>query len=180
MVGKAVYREVFEPVVNVGEFLKLLPLKTGNFARVIYIDPAPYTEKDFGAITAGTPLTDKEVTELYQEDTVIGHFRMEPVDKVWITGLKQSKGRPKWTSKKTSFKLVSIQDPVTPPPNLGEIFQYKDTGLFLSLDAPANVATSKIAFYGWLLTIEILETEPDVYTPIPVMGYTETSPGGGK
>jgi hypothetical protein len=177
MGGKAAFRLDFEPVVNVDECLRLLPY-ANEYARVVFIDQAPYTEKDFGTLNTLTSTGDTEVSELYQEDNVIGQFRIEPVDHVQVTALKQPKGRPRWTGKETAFKLVSIQDTVTPPPNLGEFFQYKDTGLWMNVYNPTagNLATSKVAFYGWLLTLEKLTEIPDVYTPIPVTGYVEKKP----
>jgi hypothetical protein len=177
MGGKAAFRLDFEPVVNVDEAVKLLPYDT--FAEVVFIDQAPYLEKDFGALNAGLSTGDTAVTELDQEDNVIGQFRIEPVDTVHVIALKQPKARPRWTGKKSTFKVVDGQSLVTPPSNLSEFFQYKDTGLYMDIYnyTSGNLSTTKVAFYGWLLTIELLTKKPDVYTPIPVTGYTEKKPG---
>jgi len=174
MGGKAAFRLDFEPVVNVDEVVKLLPF-TDEYREVIYIDQAPYLEKDFGALIAGAETGDTAVTELNLEDDVVGQFRIEPVDTVQVTALKQPKARPKWTGKTSAFLVVGANNLVVPPANLSEFFQWKDTGLYMNVKnaTAGNLASSKVAFYGWLLVTEKLDKVPDVYTPIPVSGYSE-------
>ena len=77
------FREGFEPIVNVGENLCLLPLTdtatVKKYVKVIYIESLPFLEHDFGAVVAGVESDEIEFEELHMNDSELGHFRILPI-----------------------------------------------------------------------------------------------------
>ena len=175
------FKEEFEPVVNVGENLQLLPLKdekTGfKYVKVLYIESLPFLEHDFGAIAAGVPTAQIEFNQLYMDDNEIGQFRVIPVvDDVFITNLAQPRAQPRWTTRNSAWRsLYEIADPRNNPLmekyHLNEIFQHEDDGLWVILQSVGGVAVSTVACYGFRYVFERLEKKPTVFTPVPVRGY---------
>lgn len=174
------FKEGFEPVVNVGENLKLLPLKdtlTGvKYVRVLYIEALPFYSHDFGVLAAGES-AEIEFTEMYMDDNELAQLRLVPlVDDVIITHLAQPKAQRRWVTKNTTWEsLYEIGDPRNNPMmekyHLNEIFQHEDDGLFVKLTSVVGVAVSTVGCYGFRFVFEKLEKRPTVFTPIPVEGY---------
>ena len=174
------FKEEFEPVVNIGENLQLIPKKktgTGElYVKVLYVEALPYFERDFGALAAGVtaPI---EFTQLYMEDGEVGQFRIIPVvDNLLITELAQPRAQRRWATKNASWtSLAEWADPRNNPLmekyHLDEIFQYEDTGLWVTLTAAAILAASRIGCYGFRYVVEELKQKPTVFTPIPVEGF---------
>lgn len=175
------FKEEFEPVVNIGENLQLLPLKdekTGfKYVRVLYIESLPFLEHDFGVIAAGVVTPQTNFTELHMIDNELGQFRVIPlVDDLFITTLAQPKAQYRWVTKNSSWQsLYEIDDPRNNPMmekyHLNEIFQHEDDGLWMQLTTVGGLAASPVGCYGFRYVFERLEKKPTVFTPIPVRGY---------
>ena len=175
------FKEGFEPVVNVGENLCLLPIKetaTGfKYVKVLYIEALPFLEHDFGAVVAGVESAELEFDELYMNDNELGHFRVIPlVDDLIISHLAQPKATRRWVTKNSSWEsLYEIGDPRNNPMmekyHLNELYQHQDDGLWIRLTSVGGVAAGEIGCYGFRYVFEMLTTKPTVFTPVPVQGY---------
>jgi hypothetical protein len=168
------FKKDFEPVVNVGEALKLMPIE--KFFTPIFIEPIPMIEKNFGSFTAGETRT-VELDFLYMPRNELGQFRFVPVDNIVVKTFKQPR-YPKWITKNTSGILTQSTDYInalTENLQLTEFFQFEETKAFLDLYAPSNLSTSRIRFYGYRLVLEELKEEPKVYT---VVWYESLAPRG--
>lgn len=175
------FKEEFEPVVNMGENLQLLPLKSNKtgelYAKVLYIESLPYMEHDFGAIGVGVTTAQISFAELHMGDHELGQFRIIPVvDDVLIAELAQPKAMRRWVTKNSSWtSLAEWADPRNNPLmekyHLDEIFQYEDDGIWVRLSSVGGVAVSTIGCYGFRYCLEILDRKPTVFTPVPVRGF---------
>jgi hypothetical protein len=166
----------FQPVVRIDEFLRLMPV--GKFARVIYIEPIPLIEEDFGAFSAGQTKSNVELTDLYMPKGELAQYRFAPVDDVQVIAFYQPGKRPKWITKNTGGKMIRLADyanAAVEKLNLTEFFQYEDTKLYVDLYAASDLTTSRIRFYGFRYVLEELEAAPPVYTTI---WYEGLSPKG--
>ena len=174
------FKEGFEPIVNVGENLCLLPLQDKNtglkYVKVLYIEALPFHITNFGVIAAGVT-GDTEYTNLYVEDNEIGQFRIVPlVDDLFITYLAQPRANRRWVTKNATWQsLYEIGDPRDNPLmekyHLNEIFQHEDDGMWIQLTSVGGVAAGNIGEYGFRYVFEKLDERPTVFTPIPVGGY---------
>ena len=175
------FKEGFEPVVNVGENLCLLPIKdedTGlKYVKVLYIESLPFYAHDFGVVGVGES-AETSFAELHMDDNELGHFRLVPlVDDLIITHLAQPKAQRRWVTKNTSWEsLYELADPRNNPMmekyHLNEIFQHEDDGLWVRVTSVAGVAAGDhLGCYGFRYVFERLSRKPTVFTPIPVQGY---------
>lgn len=173
------FREEFEPVVNVGENLRLLPLdeaKGGRYVRVLYIEALPFLNHNFGAIPAGgIPAADW--IALHMDDSELGQFRIVPlVNDLTIDNLTQPRAQPRWVTRNSNWQsLFEVADPQTNPLmekyHLNEIFQFEDDGLWVTVMSVGGVPAGNVGVYGFRYVFETLDKKPTVYTPIPVRGY---------
>ena len=175
------FKEEFEPVVNVGENLQLLPLtnkETGAlYVKVMYIEALPYHERDFGAIGAGVTTAETELNDVYMADGELGQFRFVVVDDdVYIVHFAQPRAVRRWVTKNTSWEsLAEFPDARTNPMmekySLHEFFQKDDDRVYVRVYSVGGVAVSRIGLYGFRYVYEKLTVRPTVFTPIPVRGF---------
>jgi len=180
MKERFVFKEEFEPVVNIGENVQLFPLKdkkTGyKYAKVVYIESLPFLLHNFGVIAAGA-VAEVEFTQLYMDDNEFGQFRVIPlVDDFTLNQLAQPRASRRWVTRNSNWQsLYEIADPRTNPMmekyHLNEIFQHEDDGLWVIPSSVGGVAAGNIGCYGFRYVFEVLEKIPTVFTPIPVRGY---------
>jgi len=170
------FQKDFTPVVAIDQAVRLMPVD--RFFRVVYVEPIPLIQHDFGSFTAGQTKSDQELDFLYMPDNELAQFRFIPVDNVIVTAFYQPRKRPKWITKSTGGMLprgLDYQDTPVESLNLTEFFQYEDTKLYVDLFAPEALTTSRIRFYGFRYVLEELEAAPPVFTTI---WYEGLSPRG--
>lgn len=171
------FREQFEPVVNVGENVELLPLSKNQYVKVDYIEPLPRLEIQLPALVAGVETADTEITQLYMENGEFAQFRILPVDPdVFITFFAQPRAQRHWATKNSVWQSIAdFADPRMNPAvekyNLNEFFQLEDEGLWMRFLSILGSPTPRIEVYGFRYCFSTLKDKPALITPIPVWAY---------
>ena len=184
MPDRIIHNWHFTPVVQIGERVLLLTSEGDIPARVTWIEPIPWIEIDFGAITAGNTTDEREMEELYVEDNEFAQYRMRILtDNVVL-----------WRHacpKAVVYYATKEEYPYVPPAStydaidalkrdqLTEFFQYKDTKRFIQLKniGTTGVTESKVAFFGYIFQFEKLPKAEKPYTVIPCIA--RKARGGG-
>jgi hypothetical protein len=160
------FKKDFEPVVNVGEFLRLMPVD--KYFEVEFVEPIPAIDHDFGILSAGQVLKDQELSFLYMPDNELAQYRMIPLDDIEITEFRQGK-TPKWTTKDTSGYIPPASDylaAISENLQLTEWYQFEyKTKAFITIRARSNVSTSRIRFYGYRFVLREVP-KPPVFTTV--------------
>lgn len=164
----------FEPVVQIEEKVLLLTSEGKIPAKVVWIEPFPYYEIDFGAITAGSTTEEKELSDLYVEDDEFAQYRFKILTDNVILFEHSCPRAAKYYATKSKLGWVnygSAYEAITPLSRLQltEFFQYKDTSRYWKLKntGSANVSESKVAFFGYIFKFEEISRIEKPYTPIP-------------
>ena len=187
MPDRKIFSWHFEPIVQIGEHVLLLTGRRDIPARVTWIEPVPWIEIDFGAITAGETTDEREMEELYVEDNEFAQYRMRiQTDNVVLWRHASPKAAVYYATKKVypAMQPGSIYDAIEPLKRgqLSEFFQYKDTGRYMQLKntGTSDVTESKLAFFGYIFEFEELPRAEKPYTPIPCVARTGRTTGGSS
>jgi len=168
----APFQDKFEPVVRVGENLRLMP--EDRYFSVDFIEGIPWLEHDNGAMTATQEDKDVELTEAYEEDNQLSQLRMTVIDTITITGLKQPRGVPKWVTKKFTATLPQYSSygdyDALKRLQLTEFFQFEDTGLFADIRCDTTTSTSRVVMFGYRFVLREIQ-KPPVFTTLWTQGY---------
>jgi len=163
----------FEPVVQIDEKVLILTNTDRIPARVTWIEPVPYLEKDFGAIAAGGTTDETEVEEVYVEDGEFAQWRMTILTgNVILYKHSCPRATPYYVLKKTEGQLIdnsSYSYEAIKRLQLTEFYQYQDLGRYMVLKniGGSNVTESKVAFFGYVFQFEELDRIEKPYTAIP-------------
>ena len=174
------FKKEFEPVVRIGENVKLLLPNNGElYGRVTYYEQIQPQVIDLGSIGASTPTTwpqtgsPKKLEEIELGDREFGQWRMMLLDDFLIEfNIPAATGKFVVKSGKTYIsRLSAIKE------NLLEFFTYKDVVPTL---VPLNpnffdMEVARIMVFGWRFIIEKLERPPESYTVIPITGKPTTT-----
>ena len=160
------FKSDFEPVALPGENICILPER--KFYRVKYVEPLPEIEKDFGAISASSTLSDQEVEEIYMPKNELAQYRVT----LKTPGLKLKVKQPRGTGRFLTKKQQAVITDLTSGTNLTEIFQFEDTTFIVDVTntTSSNLSESKVVFSGFRYVLEPLKEEPEKYTCVPVGG----------
>jgi len=176
MPDRRIFSWYFEPVVQINEHVLLITPEGRIPARVTWIEPIPWIEVDFGAITAGNLTDEREMKELYVADDEFAQYRMRILTDNIILYRHAC-------PKATTYYPTNEEYPYIPPAStydaiealkmgqLTEFFQYKDIKRFMQLKniGTTDVTESKVAFFGYVFEIEKLPRIEKPYTVIPCM-----------
>jgi hypothetical protein len=151
--------------VRVDEYLHLMPID--RYYRVVFVEPIPAIDLDFGAFSAGQTKTGLELENLYMPRNELAQYRMIPIDNVRIVGFRQPKN-PKWITRNTSGYLPPQSDytgAAVENLNLTEWYQFEETKAYVDLYATSALTTSVIRFSGFRYVLEQVE-RPPVFTTV--------------
>ena len=164
----------FEPVVQIEERVLLLTNTKKIPAKVTWVEPVPFLEKDFGAISAGSTTDETEVEEVYVEDGEFAQWRMTiETDNVVLYKHSCPRATPYYSTKKSSgiVPYASSYGLIEPIKRyqLTEFFQYQDLSRYMVLmnTGTSDVTESKVAFFGYIFQFEELDKIEKPYTAIP-------------
>lgn len=176
------YKEAFEPIVRIGENVKLALMESVKFGRVRYVEPIQPQIIDLGPIPAPStpaeipkPGSSRELTELNLGDMEFGQWRIVLLDDILLeVNIPAAVGKFITKARKT---LVSRASNILSGSHFTEVYTYKDT---VPTVVPYNpgfyaVASSRILVHGFRYVFEELDEEPREYTTIPVVGVPTTS-----
>lgn len=175
MPDRIIHKVDFEPVVQIEEKV-LLITNTGKIpAKVIYIEPIPWIEIDFGALTAGSQSSERELEELYVEDNEFAQYRYAVLSSnLKVVSHKCPAAAPYYSTKKGVYIEVpdiSTYGTYEPTKNLQltEFYQYKDTTrtMVVQNTGTTDLSESKVAFFGYVFVFEVLDKIEKPYTAIP-------------
>ena len=162
------FRKDFEPVVNIGDVIKILGLEKtkDKFYEVTWIEPAPMVIKDFGALTSGDESGNALVDGLKLDDSELGQWRLTIVDNIYIKSLRIGgiNKIPLWSTKNSR----GYPDRTIEYLNMLEFWTFEDIDVYMNVVAKEDLATSEVMFYGFIYSVEEYPHRPDVYTRIPV------------
>lgn len=160
------YSNSFEPLLLEGFTAKLygagLPIDGFN-ARCVAVGALPEYGADFGAVTAGTWLTDQTDTNLRMNNLEFAQYRMRVLDDMYVR-LKNSGPVQQWRTRNTTFFLP--QFPEEPDSWLAE-FLFKQSEFFVweqqdpvfECYSSITTTTSKILISGWRFKVEKITEE---------------------
>jgi len=188
-VDRRIYREVFEPVVQAGEYIQTFP--KGKYYRVRCIYTLPLLSVDLcdsehlnGNLTTSES-SEVEIKDVYLNELELAQLRMVPREDFAVTWLAKPKARPYMTTKNKTWQVQTVQDdPRTNPANermhLHEIFQFEDTGMWVKAKANSGtLSAAHLEFFGYRFILEEVEKKdiPSGIRPtvVPTEGYPGTS-----
>jgi len=185
LVDRKIHSWHFEPIVQIDEKVLLLTGTRKIPARVIWIEPLPYFEIDFGALTAGQISDEREMEELYVEDDEFAQYRCVPVtDNVAIVEHSAPKAARYYATKSEVFAIrdkTTIQaiEPIKRL-QLHEFFQYKDEKRYMRVKnvGTSDLSEAKVAFFGYVFVFEELPRVEKPYTAIPCVSRMARRTGG--
>lgn len=163
----------FDPVVQIGERVLLITNTRRIPAEVTWIEPVPYLEKDFGAITAGTNCDETEVDEVYVEDGEFAQWRMAVLTSdVILYRHSCPRATPYYVLKKSEGYLpdsTAYAYESAKRWQLTEFYQYQDLSRYMILrnNGSGDVTSSKVAFIGYVFQFDELDRMEKPYTGIP-------------
>ncbi len=161
------YAKEFVPVAEHGQFIKLIP--ENAFYRVVWIEPLPRIDIDFGSLGAGGE-AERELTELYMPDLSLAQYRFIPVTaNVWVKEFWSPRAKRMWVTKGDYASLTSAQDyadTVVESLQTTEFFQWQDKKKYMRVRAEAAVPASVVRFYGFRLLLEEVGAQ-EKYTTVP-------------
>jgi len=166
--GSSIHREAFEPVAQIGEFVELIGSKGHiGYYRITFLESLPEYVIDFGSVSAGASLADKQPEELKMRIKEIAQYRFEVLDDVEITA-KQPRAIARWSTDKVMFKVT----PLTKPEQLTEHFVFEDNPPFYTIYNPTSydLPRSRLRFKGFRYALEEVVEKPEKYIIIPVEG----------
>jgi hypothetical protein len=169
------FKREFEPIADVDDIIRLMPIN--RFYSIVYAEPIPKIDLDFGPFTAGQTKTDQELTDLYMPSMELAQYRFVPIDDVWVIAFYQPRKRPKWITKATGGQLtraLDYLDPVSENLQLTEFFVFEDGKTFVDLYAPSALTTSRIRFYGFRFVLEAAPARPAF--KVPTIWYEAYAP----
>jgi len=162
------FKKDFEPVVNIGDIIKVLGVAElrDKFFEVVWIEPAPMVEHDFEELSSGEESGDTVIDELKLDEGELGQWRLTVVDNLYIKSLRIG-GRnmiPLWSTKDDRGKIDRSIEYL----NMTEFWTYKNIDVYMNVVANEDLTTSRVRFYGWIYSIEEVTKRPEYYTRIPV------------
>ena len=186
MVDRKIHNWNFEPIVQIGEKVLLLTGSGQIPARVIWVEPLPYLEINFGALAAGATSDEREMEELYVEDDEFAQYRCVPVtDNIAIVEHSAPKAAKYYATKSEIFEIrdkTTIQaiEPIKRL-QLHEFFQYKDEKRYMRVKniGTSDLTEAKVAFFGYVFVFEKLPKIEKPYTAIPCVARMARRTGGG-
>jgi len=162
------YSNSFEPLLLEGYTAKLygagLPV-TGKNVRCVAVGALPEYCADFGALTAGTWLTDQTDTNLRMPRNEFAQYRMRVLDDMYVR-LKNSGPVQQWRTRDTTFYLPKFPDPDGNQFlaefyfKASEFFVWEDQDPVFECYSSINTSSSKILFSGWRFKVEDITEEP--------------------
>jgi len=169
----AVNRKAFEPVVEIGQNIRLVP--EDKFYEVKFIGGIPWIEKDFGSVSAGSTSGLTEVSTIYVRDGYLAQYRFFPkTDGLRIEQFKQPRAATRWALKVASAKLPDIAtyaDPHVEDLQTTEFFQFQDKSVFMDVKntTGSDMSETLVWFEGFLYKLKKLEKKPERFTVIPTV-----------
>ena len=187
MPDRIIHNWNFTPVVQIDERVLLLTANGRIPAKVVWIEPFPYYEIDFGSISAGSTSDEKELSDLYVEDDEFAQYRFKILtENVILYEHNCPKAAKLYATKKTLgwVNYGSAYEAITPLSRLQltEFFQYKDTDRYWKLKnvGTTDVSESKVAFFGYIFKFEEIPRIEKPYTPIPCVARLAMGKAGEK
>jgi len=172
------HAEKFEPVVRIGENVKLIGSSEEDviYGKVVFIEPIQEIIINLGSLNAAdannypTPGTEYDLDELKMGADEFAQYRIYVLDD-FLLEIKHPAAVSRFNTKTGPTKLPTVAR-LFGKDNFAEIFIYEDevpkvrpySILFKSLDV------ARIKVMGFRYVIEKLESEPKEYTAIPVAG----------
>jgi len=163
-----IYREAFEPVAQIEDFVELIGSKGHiGYYRITFVETLPEYIVDFGSVSAGASIEAKQPEELKMRANEFAQYRFEVLDDVEVTA-RQPKAISRWSTEKVMFKVT----PLTKPENLTEHFVFEDNPPFYTIFNPTSydLPRSRLRFKGFRYTLEKVVEKPEKYIVIPVEG----------
>lgn len=175
MVERKLFNEKFEPIVQPGEYIRIVPKKEEyEFFVVEYVEAIPSIEKDFGAIKAGETVT-KECGEIQLMDSELGQWRFIPItDGLYVIGIRKGgeKASPFWQTKNTTGRVGKelLNYKATENLQMTEFFNYENEDVYFDLynSTTTDMSESKVLFFGYVLSLSPIKEKPSVYKVIPL------------
>lgn len=189
-VDRRVYREVFEPIVQAGEFIQTFP--TVKFYKVLCIYPLPLLpvnmcgSEHLNADITTTESAEDEIDDVYLGKNEFAQLRVVPIEDFFISWMGKPKARVYMTTRNKAWRIPAQQDdarlnPAVEYMHLNEIFQFEDTGFWIKVTShSATISTTgRLAFFGFRFILkEVKKTDiPANIRPtiVPTEGYPGTS-----
>lgn len=190
-VDRKVYREVFEPIVQAGEFIQTFPTVKFYKVKCIYTLPllvVNMCDSDhLNTTITTTESAEDEIDDVYLDKNELSQMRVVPIEDFFISWMAKPKARPYMTTKKKTWQIPAQQDdarlnPAVEYMHLNEIFQFEDTEMWIKVTSHgATISTTgRLAFFGFRNIIEEV-LQKDIPTGIrPTIVPTEGYPGTSK
>ena len=190
-VDRRVYKEVFEPVVQAGEYLQTFPKV--KFYKVLAIYPLPLLTVNLcgsdhlNANITTTESAEDEIDDVYLDKNEISQMRVVPIEDFYISWMAKPKARPFMTTRNKTWQIPAQQDdarlnPANEMYHLHEIFQFEDTEMWIKVTShSATISTTgRLAFFGFKFVVEEVK-KADIPSGIrPTVLPTEGFPGSSK
>lgn len=181
MPDRIIHNWHFNPVVQIDEKVLLLTQRKPIPAKVTWIEPIPWLEIDFGAVSAGGESSEREMKELYVNANEFAQYRFAPLtDNIIVSEHKAPKGTPlygtkhstgvvSYISRMNSFDCVKRLQ-------LTEFFQFEDTTRYMKVKnvGTSDVTSSIVVFFGYIFQFEKLDKIEKPYTVIPCIARPTT------
>jgi len=169
---RGLYTVEFEPVVQIGDYVELLPQTVFKGVKYEIVSIVPYPTAaviDLGTISANTEQTSyREVTELKLPPNWFGQWRLKLIDDFIVSEMKYGgiAGNMFWSLKERVGWLDREADGW-----FTEIFTFQDDKLYIKGRNihSFNLPKARIKVSGYAFKVEITSIPPDKpYTRIPI------------
>lgn len=144
------FQQELEPVALPGQTLRLLPQEA--LRRVESVEPLPQLGPfDFGAVTAGNSLTDREVAQIEMRDAALAQVRVHPISPVEVEVAQTGQQMFRYeTAQERGYLGAST------PAHLTTLFVLEDDTAFVTIrnDNSYDLQRTRLAFTGFKLLLE--------------------------
>jgi len=164
------FKRDLEPIALIDENICILSEGGRTYYKVVAIEAVPEIIKDFGAITAGGETEYTDMTELKVGKNKLGHYRILPLDNIYIYA-KQPSATQKWDVQRTTARISQRITDYNPTLSLTEVFQHEDQPFEIKVVNPdtVDIDKSRILFYGFVYKLSKLTEKPAQYTVAQVV-----------